>query len=254
MWAKVLVFLTLVTGAAYLYVNYGHYFRFSSVKMYKSAIEEYIEVEFFTASLYFTGLMVTLIGLNIPGATMMALSGGIFFAQPYALIYVFCGYTIGAVLSYTTVRFLFADIIRRKLLGSSDMFRKLETGIMKSDNYLQLVSFLIFIRYVAFFPFWFVNASCAILNVGLPFFVLTTALATLPGAVIYTLTGQLLSGILDKIDDGNTTRVILGLVYDLVWTDRTAQLVIALLLSCMLLPLVLKLSDKRKLAKKVKQK
>ena len=44
-------------------------------------------------------------------------------------------------------------------------------------------------RYIAFFPFWFVNMTCALLDVGFPTFLLTTAVATVPGAVIYTMAG-----------------------------------------------------------------
>ncbi len=48
----------------------------------------------------FVAMMTTIIGLNIPGATMCALLAGLFFEQPYALVYVFLGYTQGAVISY----------------------------------------------------------------------------------------------------------------------------------------------------------
>ncbi len=61
-------------------------------------------------------------------------------------------------------------------------------------------------------------------------------------------------GILDKVDDSNSGLMILKLIYELLWTDRTAQCVLGLLVSCMLLPLVLQFTGGGAATMKTKKK
>ena len=111
------------------------------------------------------------------------------FPQPWACLYAYVGYVVGASLSYCFVRFVVGDSVRKQMSESSHMFRKFEEGMQDAENFWQTIAFLIFIRYVAFFPFWFVNSACALLSVGYPYFLITTAIAVAPGSVLYTMSG-----------------------------------------------------------------
>ena len=135
---------------------------------------------------------------------MLSFSGGLFFEQPGAMVYAYLGYVLGAIMNYGLIRLVFADSVGKWLTGKSDMFKKFQAGLNDAESFWETVAFLTFIRYVAFFPFWFVNASCAVLSVGFGYFAFTTAVSTIPGSAIYTFAGRLLSDTLDQV------RFILG--------------------------------------------
>ena len=89
-------FAAIVAGAVAFYLSFGHYLKFSALKQYKTDIQNFIDEQFLYAGLLFSATMTVVIGLNIPGATMMALTGGLMFPQPWSFLFVFTGYTLGA--------------------------------------------------------------------------------------------------------------------------------------------------------------
>eukprot|EP00392_Amoebophrya_sp_AT5.2_P011802 g11892.t1 len=155
---RVLFAVFLVAVAVAAYIRFGDYFTLLSLKSQKSAADAFILANYLLAPALFTLLMTLVVGFNVPGATFMSLCAGLFFEQPFAAGYAFLAYTLGAVISYTTWRIILGNNIREYLAKTSDMFAKFEEGIRNAENFWDTVSFLVFIRYVAFFPFWYTKS------------------------------------------------------------------------------------------------
>eukprot|EP00397_Hematodinium_sp_SG-2012_P064592 GEMP01091661.1.p1 GENE.GEMP01091661.1~~GEMP01091661.1.p1 ORF type:complete len:252 (-),score=17.24 GEMP01091661.1:94-849(-) len=229
----------LISGAGIgLYIRYGHLFTLHSLKDSHLQVTNYINQHPYSGPLIYIGLMSAIIGTSLPGATMMSLSGGVFFTQPFAAMYAYTGYMIGASISYSLVRCVFGDSVRRIMSSKSEMFHQFEQGLHESENFVQTVSFLIFVRYIAFFPFWFVNASCALLSVGYGYFFLTTAIATLPGSLIYTWSGELLVDALQTVDNGEEGLLVYHLLKKTLFEGWKGPMLLSLLAFCTSVPVV----------------
>lgn len=239
--------VVIIATAALLYKHFGHLFTLTELKRQKSFLDEYVTEKPVNAAAYYVVTMTAIIGFTVPGATFVSVLGGFLFPQPFAFCLAFLGYICGATISYSIVRFLLGDFVKRYLLDKSPMFRKFERGMADTSNFWQTVSFLVFIRYVAFFPFWFVNSCCAVLDIGYHYFVITTAAACFPGAAIYTLCGSLLAQTLAKLGNEELKDfkgVIMNLMWEAVWTDPKAQIVVVMMLLCAAGPFILKQQQK----------
>lgn len=243
---KACLSILLVATGIGLYIRYGHYLTLYALKESRLQVVSYIDEHPFIGPLIYIGLMSAVIGTNLPGATMLSLSGGVFFTQPFAAFYAYVGYIVGASIAYSLVRSVFGDKVRELASSKSDMFKQFEQGWRESENFWQMVSFLVFIRYIAFFPFWFVNAACALLSVGYGYFLLTTAIATIPGSLIYTWSGELLVDVLEELDAAQEGAIVRTLVRKTLYDGWKGPMVVGLLAVCTCVPLVLHFTKKRR--------
>jgi uncharacterized membrane protein YdjX (TVP38/TMEM64 family) len=236
---KLVLALALITLPLVIYWNFGHLLTLSALKRNKNFLSEYVDTNFTTASLIFIGVMTLDIALTIPGATTLSFAGGLLFKQPYAALYAYTGYVVGACCSYWLVRTALADYVRPMLRPNSSMFKKLEAKL-KENGFV----YVILARYTLIFPYWFVTATASI--VGVPFltFAPATSIAVIPGAVIYTTAGVALNAILDTIDS-DTISPSEVLVRSLTGSDDVKWLVGALALAG-LIPIAFKAFVKRK--------
>jgi uncharacterized membrane protein YdjX (TVP38/TMEM64 family) len=102
--------------------------------------------------------------------------------------------------------------------------------------------YLIYARYTLVFPFWFVNGTAAMVGVNFGTFALATAIAVIPGSIIYTTAGRGLSKLLDSLDDEGIRNLGTWQILQRVWSEPGGELKIclALLVLVALLPIALK--------------
>lgn len=197
------VFLVLVPIMTFL--QFGHLLSIHNLKTNRDWIASYVDSNFFFSSVIFIAVLTLDIALTIPGATTLSFAGGLFFKQPFAAIYAYIGYVLGAWSSYWLVRTVLAEYVRPMLRPNSSAFKKFEAKL-KENGFL----YVIIARYTLIFPYWFVTASASI--VGVPFitFAPATSIASIPGAIIYTTAGVALSTILEKLDSRDISNMSPG--------------------------------------------
>ena len=130
----------------FAWIKLRHLMSFRVLQEGKATVDSYINVAPTRSGLTYALIMGTIIGLTLPGATFLSMCGGVFFPQPYAAIWTYIGYVGGASCSYTLVRFILGDGIKSWLVGRSGMFAKFEEGFRKNRNWVETVTFLIFVR------------------------------------------------------------------------------------------------------------
>jgi len=192
--------LAIIATSVGLYLTYGHLLTLDSLKQHQRAIHGRIEVHPVQAALCYLFVMVCVIGLTCPGATVLSFAGGVLFPQPWASVLAYLGFVLGATVSYAMVTFLLRDMMQERIGSSSALYRRFETN-MQDNAFFYLVA----ARYCFVFPFWFVNAASALVGVEIRTFLAATSVSCVPGAVVYTSAGGLLSGILDKVS--NTSEI-----------------------------------------------
>lgn len=232
----------LIVLPLFVYWRFGHLLTIHALKANRDWLAQFVEKNFFLSSTVFTAAMILDIALTIPGATTLSFAGGLFFPQPFAALYAYVGYVVGACASYFLVKTVLTDYIRPMLRPDSSMFKKLEAKL-KQDAF----AYVILARYTLIFPYWFVTATASI--VGVPFwtFAPATSIAVIPGAVIYTTAGVALSAILDTLDDEGVKNLSPGdLVMRALSSSQDIKLLAGALAVAGIVPLVLRYVVKKK--------
>jgi len=192
-----LFLLAMVVGvSATLYIKFHHLLTISSLRLNHSVALDMVAANPVLAPMCYIGVLVVVIGLTCPGATMLSFIGGIFFEQPYASMYAYVGYIVGATISFFVTTFILGDYMRRRLSSMSSLFSKFETNVRRNA-----FVYLVAARYTMVFPFFFVNAAAALVGVNWRTFVAATSISCIPGAVVYTTAGRALASMLHKLGD-----------------------------------------------------
>jgi len=138
---------------------------------------------------------IVVVGLSLPGGTILTLAGGLIFGGASGAVYVVVGATLGASAIFLAARYAFADLFKARA-GTS--LAKMEVGFR--DN---AFNYLLFLRLVPAFPFWLVNLVPALLDVKFRTYIIATFIGIIPGTTIYTYVGAGLGSVIDKGETPN---------------------------------------------------
>ena len=238
-------------GVFWMLLMVGFYWKFSdqmnmhSLNRHRQFLTTWTSSHSAEAAVVYMVTVAGVIALTVPGATTLSFAGGVLFEQPNAAIYAYVGFVVGACLSYMMVRTLLRDLASRwlsKVRGYGSLEKKL-----KENAFM----YLIYARYTLVFPFWFVNGTAAMVGVGFGTFATATALAVIPGSVIYTTAGRALSTLLDSLDDeGVRTLSTVDILKRTLLDSRELKICLGLLAATPVIPLAIKrlLARKKALA------
>jgi uncharacterized membrane protein YdjX (TVP38/TMEM64 family) len=115
-----------------------------------------------------------------PGS-VLTLAGGILFGPLLGILYNLCGAILGSFIAFLIARYLAADWVESKARGR---LRRVKQGI-ENEGW----RFVAFVRLVPIFPFNLMNYLLGLTRIPLSHYLITTAIAMLPGAVAYTYLG-----------------------------------------------------------------
>jgi len=237
---KPVIFLSLAITACFLYLNFGHLLTFQELKNNRDHLDAYITAQPFMCGAIYSATMALIIGLTCPGATMLSFAGGVLFPQPYAAFYAYCGFVLGATLSFTAVRFLLRDTCRRRF-QNSDRFKKFEANA-RNNAFV----YLILARYSMVFPFWFVNSMSALVDIPPRTFILATLISVIPGSVVYTTAGRALGNMLDRTDV--TQIATKELVYEALFDPNVKCCLVGLIICLTIAGSISRIDAKKKAA------
>ena len=113
-----------------------------------------------------------------------------------------------------------------------EWFRGFENGLKRNE-----LLYLIYVRYVIIIPFWFVNVAAALFGCKIYNFLLSTFIATIPGALLLTTAGRGLANAFLTLD---ATEITAFTLFKQVLWSWDMLFCGSLLLFCLSLPLILK--------------
>lgn len=175
---------------AFRMTKLGELLSLDTLRVHHSALVAWVEANNLLASAAYVLVYVVAVAFSFPGAAILTLTGGFLFGAALGTALTAAGATVGA-----TIVFLFAKL----LLGDRAFDRlgsqhpNLVEGIRENAW-----SYLLVLRFVPLFPFFFVNLVAAFVGVKLSTYVLTTFFGILPGTTVYSLSGAGLGSILDQ--------------------------------------------------------
>lgn len=188
---KYLPILLIVILMAVLYFS-GFYkaLDFETLKYHHNELTEFVNNNRIQTSFMFIGAYIAVAALSIPGGLILSLLGGFLFPQPLCTLYVVFGATIGATLLFLAAKTALKGHLEKK---ARPFFDKMRSGFNKNA-----ANYLLFLRFIPFFPFWVVNLAPAFFKVRTWTFVWTTFVGIIPGTVVSTQAGRGLNAIFES--------------------------------------------------------
>lgn len=185
---KILIVIGLLSLIALFFINGGQdYLSFDSLKQHKDELLTYANNNYWQALLITGGVYIVSTILNLPGAAIMSLAIGYVFGRWHGVLLATTASTIGAVLVFWIARYLIADWARSHL-EKMDSTRKIMDKLHEDA-----FSYLLFMRAVPLFPFWFVNMTFAFSPINTKQYVIGTYFGMLPVSFVLVNLGQSLS-------------------------------------------------------------
>lgn len=203
---KLLLVAGLLSLVMLFFVNGGQdYLSFDSLKQHKMELLAYADANYWQAFFITGGIYILSTVLNLPGAAIMSLAIGFVFGRWHGVMLATIASTIGAVLVFLIARYLIADWAKSRLESMNST--KNIMGKLHEDAF----SYLIFMRAVPLFPFWFVNMIFAFSPINTKQYAVGTYVGMFPVSFVLVNLGQSLSTV-DSFEQLFTGEVIMSLV------------------------------------------
>jgi uncharacterized membrane protein YdjX (TVP38/TMEM64 family) len=126
--------------------------------------------------------------LSLPGGVILTAAGGLLFGWLLGAIAAVAGATIGATLVFLIARSALGETLTAR---AAPWVAKLRRGF-KDDA----LSYLLFLRLVPAFPFWFVNIAPAVLGLPLRTYIIGTFFGIIPATFAFAAAGAGLDSVI----------------------------------------------------------
>ena len=150
----------------------------------------YIEQNFWLAALTGVLIYVVVTAASLPAASILSIAIGLVFGWAAGASIIVIGATIGASILFFAAKSLLVDFFRNR---AGDKLNVMAAGF-RDDA----VSYMLFLRLAAIFPFFIVNFVPAILGVRFSIFFWTTFVGIIPGTIAYAFAGEGLRSIISE--------------------------------------------------------
>jgi uncharacterized membrane protein YdjX (TVP38/TMEM64 family) len=125
--------------------------------------------------------------LSFPMGVVMTLAVGFLFGRWVGTAVVVIAATLGATGAFLAARYLFADVVRRRM---GPRLQRLSRGFERDA-----FNYILFVRLVPVFPFWLMNLVPAFTPVPARTFFLATLIGIVPGTFVFANLGGSLAHI-----------------------------------------------------------
>jgi uncharacterized membrane protein YdjX (TVP38/TMEM64 family) len=194
----ILIIIALLV-ALFFSFGLGRYLTLTSLKANRTTLVELYESHRFAMAAVFIVVYIVQTVLSLPGAGILSLTAGAVFGVLWGVMYVSIGATSGAILAFLISRYLFRDVIQKRL-GP-----RLET--MNREIEHSGLHYLLFLRLVPIFPFFLINLAAGLTKIPLRTFFLGTMIGMIPGNFVFCNAGASLATI-TKMSDIAAPRVL----------------------------------------------
>jgi uncharacterized membrane protein YdjX (TVP38/TMEM64 family) len=133
------------------------------------------------AALAFVATYTGLVALSVPGAALFTMAAGFLFGTCLGTTYAVTAATLGATIVFGAARTGLAGLAARV----GPQLRRIEAGFRQNA-----LNYLLVLRLVPVFPFWFVNLVAGASGMRLSSYVAGTFLGMIPAAFVYASLGS----------------------------------------------------------------
>jgi len=190
-WLKRLWPLALLIAATAVVFAMGWH-RYLSIEVLaenRAALRGYIEANMLLSLAVFVAVYAAAVALSVPGGAVLTIAGGLLFGWLIGGLASILGATIGASIIFLIARSALGDVLAARAGPRLSRFRE--------GFHEDAFSYLLFLRLVPIFPFWFVNLAPGLLGVSFAPYVAATILGIIPGTFAFALAGNGLDSVIE---------------------------------------------------------
>jgi len=187
--ARLVLFIVIVLGAGLVFMIGGRrYFSLQGLAENRLVLQALVANNYILSLVTYLVVYTVAIALLFPTAAALTLAGGFLFGWQVGLPLTIIAATSGATIVFLLARTALGEPLAKR---AGPWLCKVRKGFQKNA-----FVYLLFLRLVPAFPFWFMNLAPALLGVGLRDFVIATALGIVPGSLAFSFIGSGLDSIL----------------------------------------------------------
>ena len=181
-WRRFAPLMIVVAVMALVWVTGWHrHVTLEAVAANRDWLHDLIEQHRSVALLAYIAVYIAIVGLSLPGATVLTLTGGLLFGWLGGALAAVVGATAGATIVFLIARTAMGDLLAGR---AGPFLGKLRDGFKQNA-----LHYVLFLRLVPAFPFWLVNLAPAVLGVPLRAYVVGTFLGIIPGTLAIASVG-----------------------------------------------------------------
>lgn len=174
--------------AAVYYSGLHNYFHARAIADSRDSLQGFVAANLLLAILIFMAGYAAAVALSIPGAAFLTILGGFLFGQWLGGSVVVIAATVGATIIFLVAKTALGDALAAR---AGPTLERVRAGF--ADD---AFNYLLFLRLVPAFPFWFVNIAPAFTGVATRTYVLATLIGIIPGTFAYAFIGGGLDSII----------------------------------------------------------
>ena len=197
--ALLFILITLILSVRALGVD--DYLTLKSIQENWSTLQGFMQENYLGTALTFILVYIVVIGLSIPGATVLTITSGFLFGAVVGTLFVNIAATIGALVAFFAARYFFGRTVQRKY---KERLRKFNSELHVHGKY-----YLLTLRLIPIFPFFLINLLAGLTKIPVWTYIWTTSIGILPGSFVYAYAGQQI-GVVTQTGDILTGRVLLA--------------------------------------------
>lgn len=185
-----LLLLLMIAGAiaATCVIGGRHLISLKALAEHRIALRALVADHLALAALAYALAYMLAVTLMFPAAAALTMAGGFLFGWAGGFALAVPSATAGATVVFLLARTALGDVVMRRAGG---WVCRLRGGFQKDA-----LSYLLFLRLVPAFPFWFMNVAPALIGVSLRDFVVATTLGIMPGTLAFAFMGSGIDAIL----------------------------------------------------------
>ncbi|HEX5958865.1 MAG TPA: VTT domain-containing protein [Hyphomicrobiaceae bacterium] len=174
--------------AVVLLNGWHHHLTLENVVTLRDRFQETLAANAPLALIAYVALYAVLVALSLPCGLLLTVAGGLLFGWLAGALAAIAGATLGAAIVFLVARSAVGDSLSKR---AGPWLDKLSKGFQKDA-----MSYMLFLRLVPAFPFWFVNIAPAILGVPFRTFVLGTVVGIAPATLAFASAGAGLDSVI----------------------------------------------------------
>lgn len=177
----ILIGIVLVLAGALVYVGPEKYLNLEFIKSKLDGLVSYRDENPLSSALIYCAVYIAVTAASIPGALVLTLLGGAIFGFFLGTGIVLVSATIGATIAFLVARYLFDDMVTRKM---GDKVARIRESFRK-EGALYLFS----MRLVPVIPFFAINLLMGLTSIRTATYFVASMIGMAPGTMVFVNAG-----------------------------------------------------------------
>ncbi len=197
------VCLVLAGFALAIWIGLPEKLSLDQLRIERTVMLAFVHAHPWLSLMLYVGLYAAIVGLSIPGALVMTLTGGFLFGPLEGSAAAVTGVSLGSILMFFVAQTAVGDGVRAWLRGRSPLVEKLEHEV-RHHPFTSILT----LRLIPAVPIWMVNLAAGFVRVPFGPYALATLIGVVPSTFLYASVGDGLDRLFGTVEPDALMSVI----------------------------------------------